>query len=197
MNNNFKSVFLTLFITSSVFIACNNGRPADTEREINLMQDSASFDNSAATDTAAVNEEMADEPKKEAGAQMSTAPKKTTTPSKTGTTTTSGSVGSQNTTEPVQTVTTEPEAVIPAPTPVETATPETEAKKKGISKTAEGAIIGGAAGAVGGAIISKKKGVGAAIGAAAGAAAGAIIGKQQDKKAKQQEAAKKDTTEKK
>jgi hypothetical protein len=43
-------------------------------------------------------------------------------------------------------------------------------------------VIGGAAGAVGGAIISKKKGTGAAVGAVVGAAGGYIIGRQKDKK---------------
>ncbi len=54
--------------------------------------------------------------------------------------------------------------------------------KKGWSKAAQGAVIGGATGAVGGAIISKKKGTGAAIGAAVGAAGGYIIGREKDKK---------------
>lgn len=57
-----------------------------------------------------------------------------------------------------------------------------EAKKKGMSKAAKGAVIGGAAGAVGGAIISKKKGLGAVIGGIVGAAGGYIIGKTKDKK---------------
>lgn len=56
--------------------------------------------------------------------------------------------------------------------------------KKGWSKAAQGAVIGGATGAVGGAIISKHKGTGAAIGAAVGAASGYIIGKDRDKKDK-------------
>jgi len=51
-----------------------------------------------------------------------------------------------------------------------------------MSKSAKGAVIGGASGAVAGAIISKKKGKGALIGAAVGAAGGYIIGRQQDKK---------------
>lgn len=55
-------------------------------------------------------------------------------------------------------------------------------RKKGWSKAAQGAVIGGAAGAVGGAIISKHKGTGAAIGAAVGAAGGYIIGRDKDKK---------------
>lgn len=56
-------------------------------------------------------------------------------------------------------------------------------KQKGWSKGAQGAVIGGATGAVGGAIISKhNKGTGAAIGAAVGAAGGYIIGHEKDKK---------------
>lgn len=61
---------------------------------------------------------------------------------------------------------------------------EVQKEKKGWSKAAQGAVIGGAAGAVAGAIISKKKGLGAAIGAVVGAAGGYIIGKSKDKKEK-------------
>ncbi|MEO6134020.1 MAG: glycine zipper domain-containing protein [Ginsengibacter sp.] len=56
-------------------------------------------------------------------------------------------------------------------------------KKKGWNKATQGAVIGGAAGAVGGAIISKKKGLGAVIGGVVGAAGGYILGKKADKKA--------------
>lgn len=58
-------------------------------------------------------------------------------------------------------------------------------QKKGMSKAAQGAVIGGASGAVAGAIISKKKGVGAVVGGVVGAAGGYIIGKKKDKKAEQ------------
>ena len=54
--------------------------------------------------------------------------------------------------------------------------------KKGMSSAAKGAIIGGAAGAVGGAIIDKKSGRGAVIGGVAGAGAGYVIGRDKDKK---------------
>ena len=59
----------------------------------------------------------------------------------------------------------------------------TPAKKedKGWSNSTKGAVIGGAAGAVGGAIISKKKGKGAIIGGVIGAAGGYILGKKKDK----------------
>jgi hypothetical protein len=56
------------------------------------------------------------------------------------------------------------------------------AKKKGWSKAAQGAAIGGVGGAIGGAIISKKKGLGAVVGGVVGAAGGYIIGKNMDKK---------------
>lgn len=55
--------------------------------------------------------------------------------------------------------------------------------KKGWSKTAKGAVIGGVVGAGTGAVINKKhRGKGAIIGGVVGAGAGAIIGRDQDKK---------------
>ena len=53
-------------------------------------------------------------------------------------------------------------------------------KKKGMSKAAQGAIIGGVGGAVAGAVIGKGKG--AVIGGVVGAAGGYIIGRSKDKK---------------
>ena len=64
-----------------------------------------------------------------------------------------------------------------------TQTTQTTTTKKGWSSAAKGAVIGAGAGAIGGAIISKKKPVqGAVIGGVAGAAGGYIIGKHIDKK---------------
>lgn len=57
------------------------------------------------------------------------------------------------------------------------------AKRSKISKAAKGAIIGGVAGAVTGAVVNKKNRVmGAVIGGVAGAAGGAVIGRGMDKK---------------
>ena len=57
------------------------------------------------------------------------------------------------------------------------------AKKKGISKAAKGAVIGGVTGAAGGAVINKKNRVaGAVIGAVIGAGGGYVIGRKMDKK---------------
>ena len=66
-----------------------------------------------------------------------------------------------------------------------TTTTTTTTRRKGWSSRAKGAVIGGAAGAIGGAIISKhNKGTGAVIGGVAGAAGGYIIGNEIDKKNK-------------
>ncbi|MCZ4243784.1 YMGG-like glycine zipper-containing protein [Pedobacter punctiformis] len=56
------------------------------------------------------------------------------------------------------------------------------AKKKGWSDAAKGTLIGGAAGAVGGALIDKKKGRGAVIGGVVGAGTGYLIGRGEDRK---------------
>ncbi len=65
----------------------------------------------------------------------------------------------------------------------ETEQPAKAEEKKGISKAAKGAVIGGVAGAAGGAVINKKnRVVGAVIGAVIGAGGGYVIGKKQDKK---------------
>ncbi|HYO22005.1 MAG TPA: glycine zipper domain-containing protein [Flavisolibacter sp.] len=59
----------------------------------------------------------------------------------------------------------------------------TTQQKKGWSKTAKGAVIGGAGGAVLGAVINKRnRAAGAVIGGVLGGAAGAVIGRGQDKK---------------
>lgn len=59
----------------------------------------------------------------------------------------------------------------------------TATAKKGWSKTAKGAVIGGVVGAGTGAIINKRnRGAGAVIGGVIGAGAGAVIGNEMDKK---------------
>ena len=52
-----------------------------------------------------------------------------------------------------------------------------------MSNATKGAVIGGAGGAVIGAVLNKKnRGAGAVVGGVVGAGAGAIIGRQKDKK---------------
>jgi hypothetical protein len=85
----------------------------------------------------------------------------------------------------------QPQAVAPAEQPqvsdagqaVASESENAAKEKKGISKTAKGAIIGGVLGAGTGAVLDKKnRAAGAVIGGAVGAGAGAIFGNEQDKK---------------
>ncbi len=56
-------------------------------------------------------------------------------------------------------------------------------QKRGMSKAAKGAVIGGVGGAAAGAVINKKnRGVGAVVGGVLGAGAGYGIGRSKDKK---------------
>ena len=72
-----------------------------------------------------------------------------------------------------------------------TAATTTPAKKKGLSHTAKGAIVGAGTGAITGAIVNKNDRVkGAAIGTIVGAGAGAGIGAIVDHSKKKKEAAK-------
>ena len=63
-------------------------------------------------------------------------------------------------------------------------TKQTDPEKKGWSKKAKGAVIGGATGAAAGRVVAGKKGGtrGAIVGGAAGAAAGGAIGRKKDRK---------------
>jgi Glycine zipper len=62
-------------------------------------------------------------------------------------------------------------------------TSSTGTEKKGWSKTAKGAVIGGVVGAGTGAVVNKKnRAAGAVIGGVVGAGAGAVIGNEMDKK---------------
>ena len=93
---------------------------------------------------------------------------------------------SQEKTAGVETKVEEPKTVVvdkrvvqPAATTTTSTAPVEE--KKGISKAAKGAIIGGVGGAVIGGVATKSA-KGAVIGGAVGATGGYIIGRKQDKK---------------
>ena len=140
-----------------VFAACKSKNDANT-RNIQLLSDSSAYNNNSNTDSIKMRENT-----EEAGSRYRYHPKESTT--------------NQNVSEKTQ-------SSSGAGTTSSNSTTTTQTtKKKGWSKAAQGAVIGGAAGAVGGAIIAKHKGTGAAIGAAVGAAGGYIIGRNKDKKA--------------
>ncbi len=188
-----KNFLLSIAIITG-FAACNN-TPKDDTRDIQLLSDPSAYRNNVGADTSAA---VAAQPLP--AAEVKTAPKVITitkriiyTPAKTATT----APVSQPTvyTPPVATqvpntvpsTTTTDSGTMQAGTaggtatqPVATTT-ETE-KKKGWSAAAKGAAIGAGTGAIGGAIISKKKGLGAIVGGVVGAAGGYIIGKDIDKK---------------
>ncbi len=167
------------FLTTAIVVAlslsaCNSNSRSDSDIKKEIVADTTSnYDNSVLTDTAtAVNTEAAivmpaANEAKPAKVVTKNEPKVKTTPIPV-----TAPVASQT---KVDTVATQPVAVNePAPAVAE--------EKKGWSNAAKGAVIGAGAGAIGGAIISKKKGTGAVIGGVLGAAGGYIIGKSKDKK---------------
>ena len=139
-----------------IFTACKNNN--DTSRNIRLLNDSSAYNNSNTSDTIKAEEQNANT------GSYHYYPKKSEANKDQKEESVSDNKEVQNNQE--QNSSEMPE----------------QDKKKGWSKGAQGAVIGGATGAVGGAIISKHKGTGAAIGAAVGAAGGYIIGHEKDKK---------------
>jgi len=188
-----KNLLLALFVITA-FAACkSNSDQNDQTRNIQLLSDSTTYNNNVFSDTNKVVKA------EEIPAKISEKPRtivKVKSPAKSPTKiVTTSPVPDQVTNVP--TVATPPVVTnpVPAETTVdnpssgtrsaETASTGSETKvqkKKGLNKASQGAIIGGVTGAVGGAIISKKKGMGAVVGGIVGAAGGYIIGKKMDKK---------------
>lgn len=168
-----KTVYLFTIGLAVLFAACNNDKQSlNAGKDMILLSDS-SYNNNAATDTGraqATNQSKAsnitgthtgNRPGKQqaapAGQQGSSSQAGNTAQGNAGNEGSASGAGNDN-------------------------SGNTAGEKKGISKAAKGAIIGGVGGAVVGAVVSKKKGTGAVIGGAAGAAGGYIIGRKQDKK---------------
>ncbi|MDQ6890604.1 MAG: glycine zipper domain-containing protein [Bacteroidota bacterium] len=158
--------------------ACNNSKTVSEPIKEIVADSSTNYNNSVLTDTASVMNEAAvpvvalpAETKKPVPASNHAVRKST---AKTNVVT--------NTPAPVVPVTTAPAQVTEPTAAAEPAPQVVEEKKKGWSSAAKDAVIGGGAGAIGGAIISKKKVKGAIIGGVIGAAGGYIIGRSKDKK---------------
>lgn len=183
-----KKLILSIFVIGTL-AACKNDPKIDTaNRDIQFLSDSVVYNNTAFSDTAET-------------AEAEIVPEKVTQPPKVIVKTIrihdKSPVSAPVYTQPASVppvAATPPVVSVPENTSVgnssetgnanggDVATvPEVE-KKKGWSKAAQGAAIGGVTGAVGGAILSKKKGLGAVIGGVVGAAGGYIIGKKMDKK---------------
>lgn len=194
-----KNLLLALLIVTG-FAACKSDPQFSTEnRNIRLLSDSSSYTNNALSDTnSTMKAEVAPATVSEKPRTIvktiiieKAAPKETHV---------SPVAASTATVPPVATVSTPPVVTAPAidstsrvgsnsgvgnsSQTASTSSDKVE-KKAGMKKATQGAIIGGVAGAVGGAVISKKKGLGAVVGAVAGAAGGYIIGNKMDKKSNQ------------
>ena len=153
---------LTLLILSSALLitACNNGPKAPVS--IRSVDDSLRF----ATDTSGLAEYQAWKAQNELGetSEATAQNKSGTEKKKSATAKTPSSTGEGS-------------------DAMNTESGNSAKAKKGWSKTAKGAVIGGVVGAGTGAVVNKKNRVaGAVIGGAIGAGAGAIIGNEMDKK---------------
>ncbi len=178
-----KKVLLPLVIVSAVLFTACSSKKESTDREMVLLTDSM-YKSNLGSDTAAMVEQQAPEM---AEPQVAAPVVKTRKPAPRKTNTTYNQPVQNNSTTKAPVPVPEP-TVAPASTGTtgtETAgtgatTPEVK-KKEGISKAAQGAIIGGVGGAVAGAVISNKKGKGAIIGGVIGAAGGYILGRKKDR----------------
>ncbi len=190
-----KNFILSLVIITG-FAACNNTPKEDSTRNIRLLTDSVSYNSNMYSDTSKrvapepvstakitprvitrtrivyaqpgkvttpVNQSPATTPQVNTPPVVATVPTQTPVPSST-TDNTTVQTGNGTNTNTIPGTSTQPE------------------KKKGWSTAAKGAAIGAGAGAIGGAILAKKKGLGAIVGGVVGAAGGYIIGKDIDKR---------------
>ncbi len=159
-----KKIIYFLALTAA-FTACKPKATLNTDKEVVSLTDSSFYNSSYLTDTGAVADPDAFINSGGVVSGKTTVPdaksntvRNTNTRSSNNSGTNSGGSSNSGT------------ASAPATT-----------QKKGISKAAKGAIIGGVGGAVAGAVIGKNA-KGAGIGAVVGAAGGYIIGRSKDRK---------------
>ena len=159
---------LHCFMVAAIFTACNSKSDLDTKKDVvltdtsgmyksNIMTDTGSVIQTTSLNTAAAN---ANKPVVINNYYNTTPKSNTTRRTSSGTYANSGGSGSSRSTGSTTTVT----------------------RRKGWSHAAKNAVIGGAGGAVVGAVVSKHKGTGALIGGVVGAAGGYILGRSKDKK---------------
>ena len=195
-----KKIF-TFFAAATIFAACNTNSDLDAKKDVVITDTSAMYNNNASTDIGTSIAQQA--PAAVAPTRtiretrivyVDRAPKATrriireaapaepvittvpqtqsntgTAPQGSGTSGNSGTVGTNTGTE---TAPAEP----------------VKKEREGWSNAAKDAVIGGVGGAIGGAILSRKKGKGAIIGGVIGAAGGYIFGRKKDKAEANEEA---------
>lgn len=184
-----KILLCSTIIAASLFTACSS-KTENAPREMVLLEDSM-YKSSPLTDTAAIASEA---PEADNESQEATRPTRRRDAPQPQIIYVHVPAAQPATQAPVYTP--EP-ATLPEAQPLPSAEPAPGAgtetgsgdanaaipevkEKKGISKSAQGAIIGGVGGAVAGAVITKK-GKGAVVGAVLGAAGGYILGRKKDK----------------
>lgn len=164
-----KKIFIAI-VTLASFAACkSNKTDLETTKAVVLVDTTGMYKSNVLTDTGSmivtqpVNRQQVSSNAGNTNASNTTTRKRTTSPTRRTTRYSNSNVnsGSNQTTSSGQT---------------------TAPRRRGWSKAAKGATIGGVGGAVTGAIISKNKVKGAVIGGVLGAAGGYIIGRDKDKK---------------
>lgn len=187
-----KRFLLSLSIITAL-AACNTESQKDDTRDIQLLTDSTAYQNDYYADTTAkqAGQALVEEPKAKVETRVITRVQKVYVPVKAQPSypvyeppvatppianPVPASVPGQSTNTD-NTVGTDDAGAGPSTDGTETAQVE---KKKGWSNATKGAVIGAGAGAIGGAVLAKKKGLGAVVGGVVGAAGGYIIGKDVD-----------------
>jgi hypothetical protein len=149
------------FMVASIFVACNSKSDLDTNKDVILVDTTGMYKSNMMTDTGSVietttltngNQNMA----------VANRPITNTNNNKTTTRRSTTSTSNSNNSNSGQTTTVN--------------------RKKGWSKAAKDATIGGVGGAVIGAVVSRNKVKGAIIGGVLGAGGGYILGRSKDKK---------------
>ena len=172
LNNNCMKNLSMIFMAAIVFASCKSKDTSlQTDKNIVILTDTSKAAGSYLSDTG-----LAKKPVAVAPVYVAPAPTKRTTTTKRRSSTTYGnsSAGNNNTNS------TNNGSGNDNNSGSGTTNTTQSTRKKGWSKTAKGAVIGGVGGAVAGAVIGKGKG--AIIGGVIGAAGGAIIGRSKDRK---------------
>ena len=162
---------LIAIITVSTFAACNNGKSnLETSKDVVLTDTTGMYRSNMYTDTGSM---IITQPVSRVGEDAGSVVPRTNTVSNRSTTTNRNRTRTNRSTSTAST----------GNNTQSTSTGQTTTtRKRGWSKAAKDATIGGVGGAITGAIISKNKVKGAVIGGVLGAAGGYIIGRSKDKK---------------
>ena len=171
LKNNCMKNLSVIFMAAIVFASCKSKDTSlQTDKNIVILTDTSKAAGSYLSDTG-----LAKMPVAAAPVYVAPAPTKRTTTAKRRSSTTYGNSSADNNN------TNSTNSSSGNGTNGTSGTNTTQStRKRGWSKTAKGAVIGGVGGAVAGAVIGKGKG--AVIGGVIGAAGGAIIGRSKDRR---------------